>query len=167
MHFMFKNILLYQCSTILSLYIIYTVTQTPPPFKPCHLSLSLSLAEQTCTMAVTSSGPCYITKMFAGLVIYMLQIQIASSVMIAKSRHHNTFYKRSPMIQANQTSCALFIGTWVYDDTYPVYQSSACSIIDPEFNCQMFGRPDTDYLKYRWKPVNCELPRYGSIVITC
>ncbi|KAL1829026.1 hypothetical protein ACET3Z_007438 [Daucus carota] len=113
-------------------------------------------------MAVTSSGPCYITKMFAGLVIYMLQIQIASSVMIAKSRHHNTFYKRSPMIQANQTSCALFIGTWVYDDTYPVYQSSACSIIDPEFNCQMFGRPDTDYLKYRWKPVNCELPRFDG-----
>lgn len=67
------------------------------------------------------------------------------------------------MLQANQTSCALFMGTWVYDESYPLYQSSACPIIDPEFNCQMYGRPDSDYLKYRWKPANCELPRFNGL----
>lgn len=67
------------------------------------------------------------------------------------------------MLQANQTSCALFMGTWVYDESYPLYQSSACPIIDAEFNCQMYGRPDSDYLKYRWKPATCELPRFNGL----
>lgn len=62
--------------------------------------------------------------------------------------------------QSNQSECALFMGSWVHDETYPIYQASKCPIIDPEFNCQMYGRPDSNYLKYRWKPANCELPRY-------
>jgi len=56
------------------------------------------------------------------------------------------------------------VGSWVFDESYPFYQSSSCDIIDPEFNCQMNGRPDSDYLKYRWKPLNCELPRYKKII---
>lgn len=63
------------------------------------------------------------------------------------------------MFQTNQTNCALFAGTWVRDDTYPLYQYANCPIIDAQFNCQMYGRPDSDYLKYRWSPINCELPR--------
>lgn len=66
------------------------------------------------------------------------------------------------MLQANQSSCSLFVGSWVRDDTYPLY-SSSCPIIDPEFNCQAYGRPDTDYLKYRWKPVNCDPPRFNGL----
>ncbi|KAK6163191.1 hypothetical protein DH2020_000055 [Rehmannia glutinosa] len=61
----------------------------------------------------------------------------------------------------NQSSCALFMGSWVRDETYPEYQYS-CPMIDPQFNCQMYGRPDTDYLKYRWQPVNCQIPRFNG-----
>ncbi|KAH9701771.1 protein PMR5 [Citrus sinensis] len=67
------------------------------------------------------------------------------------------------MLQANQSTCALFVGTWVRDDTYPMYQSPECPIIDSEFNCQMNGRPDSDYLKYRWQPLNCQLPRFNGL----
>lgn len=66
------------------------------------------------------------------------------------------------MLLANLTSCQLFMGSWVYDETYPLYQSSSCPIIDSQFNCQMYGRPDIDYLKYRWKPANCHIPRYPA-----
>ncbi|GJX34700.1 protein PMR5 [Tanacetum coccineum] len=55
------------------------------------------------------------------------------------------------------------MGSWVHDETYPIYQASSCPLIDPEFNCQMYGRPDSDYLKYRWKPANCELPRFNGL----
>nr|GMD73397.1 protein PMR5-like [Ipomoea batatas]GME12580.1 protein PMR5-like [Ipomoea batatas] len=27
----------------------------------------------------------------------------------------------------------------------------------------MYGRPDTDYLKYRWKPANCDVPRFNGL----
>ncbi|WCJ34762.1 TRICHOME BIREFRINGENCE-LIKE 45 [Euphorbia peplus] len=66
------------------------------------------------------------------------------------------------MIQANQSRCSLFIGSWVRDESYPLYQSSNCPIIEPQFDCLKYGRPDSDYLKYRWKPLNCELPRFNG-----
>ncbi|KAE8705615.1 Protein trichome birefringence-like 45 [Hibiscus syriacus] len=68
------------------------------------------------------------------------------------------------MFQTNQTTCALFSGSWVRDDTYPLYKYSDCPLIDAEFNCQMYGRPDSDYLKYRWQPHDCVLPRFNGLV---
>ncbi|XP_075635546.1 protein PMR5 [Castanea sativa] len=98
------------------------------------------------------------------LCLLCVQPHIASSALIMSLRnHHKNHQHRRPMIQTNQSSCALFAGTWVRDDTYPVYQSSNCPVIDPEFNCQMYGRPDSDYLKYRWEPLNCQLPRFNGL----
>lgn len=68
-----------------------------------------------------------------------------------------------PIVRANWTNCNLFEGSWVPDKTYPVYKSSHCPIIDPEFNCQMYGRPDSGYQRYRWRPLNCELPRFNGL----
>ncbi|KAJ9145716.1 hypothetical protein P3X46_028062 [Hevea brasiliensis] len=98
------------------------------------------------------------------LCLVVLEMQIASSALIMSLRnHHKKQHNRRPMLQANQSTCALFVGTWVKDDTYPLYESSNCPFIDPQFNCQMYGRPDSDYLKYRWQPLNCELPRFNGL----
>lgn len=127
---------------------------------PCLLC-SVSIMAFLCSQ--TSCGVSVSTFFFSLLVLLSLQCHIASSALMLKTRHHHHNHQRIPSstVQANST-CALFVGTWVHDETYPLYQPSSCSIIDPEFNCQMYGRPDSDYLKYRWKPLNCELPRYNS-----
>ncbi|KAL7115528.1 hypothetical protein ACP275_04G188300 [Erythranthe tilingii] len=97
------------------------------------------------------------------LLEYSGSIVTVSSVLLVglKNHNNNNVHHRRPMLQANQSSCALFMGNWVHDDTYQPYQYS-CPIIDPEFNCQMYGRPDTDYLKFRWQPANCQIPRFNG-----
>ncbi|KAB2012588.1 hypothetical protein ES319_D09G100600v1 [Gossypium barbadense] len=98
-------------------------------------------------------------------VALLFQFQTGFSALIMSLKNHPGHPQhRRPMFQTNQSTCALFVGTWVRDDSYPLYQYSNCPIIDAEFNCQLYGRPDSDYLKYRWQPLNCVLPRFDGLV---
>ncbi|XP_010535816.1 PREDICTED: protein trichome birefringence-like 5 [Tarenaya hassleriana] len=58
--------------------------------------------------------------------------------------------------------CDLYKGTWVKDDQYPLYQPGSCPYVDEAFDCQRNGRRDSDYLQWRWKPDDCDLPRFNA-----
>ncbi|PIA40888.1 hypothetical protein AQUCO_02400150v1 [Aquilegia coerulea] len=60
------------------------------------------------------------------------------------------------------SNCDLYSGKWVKDEQYPLYQPSTCPYVDEAFSCQGNGRPDSEYLKWRWKPDGCELPRFNA-----
>ncbi|PIN09188.1 hypothetical protein CDL12_18230 [Handroanthus impetiginosus] len=60
------------------------------------------------------------------------------------------------------SGCDFFQGSWLYDDSYPLYNTSMCSFIEKEFDCLGNGRLDKLYLKYRWKPSGCELPKFSG-----
>ncbi|KAM7518730.1 hypothetical protein LguiB_017692 [Lonicera macranthoides] len=63
----------------------------------------------------------------------------------------------------NSTSeCNFFDGKWVYDESvYPLYNSSECPFTERGFNCLANGRKGKDYLKWRWKPKNCDILRFN------
>lgn len=58
--------------------------------------------------------------------------------------------------------CDISIGRWVKDDTYPLYKPDSCPFVDKKFNCQQNGRPDAKYIRWRWAPRHCTVPRFNG-----
>ncbi|KAL3752070.1 hypothetical protein ACJRO7_012827 [Eucalyptus globulus] len=58
--------------------------------------------------------------------------------------------------------CDVYAGRWVRDESYPLYLPGSCPHIDEPFNCFVNGRRDSGYLKYRWQPNDCDIPRLSG-----
>ncbi|KAH9319059.1 hypothetical protein KI387_020828, partial [Taxus chinensis] len=58
--------------------------------------------------------------------------------------------------------CNIFDGKWVVDSSYPLYRTRSCSFIDEAFDCEGNGRKDLGYMKWRWQPRDCNLPRFNA-----
>jgi hypothetical protein len=56
--------------------------------------------------------------------------------------------------------CDLYHGNWVHDPLGPLYTNNTCPVITQMQNCQGNGRPDKDYENWRWKPFQCDIPRF-------
>ncbi|PSS33613.1 Protein trichome birefringence-like [Actinidia chinensis var. chinensis] len=65
--------------------------------------------------------------------------------------------KRESLV-ATTKGCDIFSGEWMPNPEGPYYTNTTCWAIQNHQNCMHFGRPDTEYLKWRWKPEDCELP---------
>ncbi|PWA75071.1 TRICHOME BIREFRINGENCE-LIKE 6 [Artemisia annua] len=61
-----------------------------------------------------------------------------------------------------ESVCDVTNGKWMYDEGYKLYSSSSCSFIDEGFNCEGNGRLDKGYMNWRWKPHDCDIPRFNA-----
>ncbi|KAJ9682964.1 hypothetical protein PVL29_018808 [Vitis rotundifolia] len=57
--------------------------------------------------------------------------------------------------------CDMIGGKWTQSPKGPYYTNVTSRILDQQ-NCMKFGRPDTEFLKWRWKPDECELPMFDA-----
>ncbi|KAJ0100004.1 hypothetical protein Patl1_21526 [Pistacia atlantica] len=59
-------------------------------------------------------------------------------------------------------SCDIFSGRWIpYPEGPPYYSNESCRSIMDQHNCMKFGRPDKEFMNWRWKPNECELPLFN------
>lgn len=58
--------------------------------------------------------------------------------------------------------CDIFHGRWVSDEHEPYYPAGSCPYLDDVFNCHKNGRPDDGFLKWRWQPYDCDIPRLNA-----
>lgn len=72
--------------------------------------------------------------------------------------HHKEVITTPNYNKPPQKDCDLFSGEWVPNPEGPYYTNETCYAIQEHQNCMRFGRPDTGFLKWRWKPDECELP---------
>nr|XP_017243677.1 PREDICTED: protein trichome birefringence-like 5 isoform X2 [Daucus carota subsp. sativus] len=60
-------------------------------------------------------------------------------------------------------SCNLYVGSWIKDEeNYPIYKPGTCPYVDRAYDCQTNGRKDVEYMKWRWKPDGCNIPRFNA-----
>ena len=82
-------------------------------------------------------------------------------------------HESSPVISAVSSSsslnstteiegCDIFSGKWIPHPEEPYYNNEICPWIIDQQNCVKFGRPDREYMHWRWKPNECELPFFNA-----
>ncbi|KAJ6978110.1 protein YLS7 [Populus alba] len=63
---------------------------------------------------------------------------------------------------SDDSGCDLYRGSWFYDSLGPLYTNNTCPVLTQMQNCQGNGRPDKEYENWRWKPSQCNLPRFDA-----
>lgn len=64
--------------------------------------------------------------------------------------------------RGNNDVCDYSYGRWVRRrrDVDETSYGEECRFLDPGFRCLNNGRKDSGFLKWRWQPHGCDLPRY-------
>ncbi|CAH8275402.1 unnamed protein product [Arabidopsis lyrata] len=83
------------------------------------------------------------------------------------SKAEDTISASSPPHDDSETAsaepeCDLYQGSWFYDPGGPLYTNNSCPVLTQMQNCQGNGRPDKGYENWRWKPSQCDLPRFDA-----
>ncbi|XP_009801263.1 protein trichome birefringence-like 19 [Nicotiana tabacum] len=74
-----------------------------------------------------------------------------------------TSINHSEKVGIKQQTCNLFEGKWIPFPYGPYYTNETNCAIDDRQNCMKFGRLDRDFIHWRWKPDDCELPLFDAM----
>ncbi|KAJ7980336.1 Protein trichome birefringence [Quillaja saponaria] len=142
---------------LLSLFLISS-SLTDHSSTATHTTLSspyLSASNYTIDVsAITSSNTHFVSDVQSNCTL--------NSITTAVEKSHGIPRNAEPDMISDLASCNIFDGNWILDASDPVYQPGSCPYLDDAFNCFKNGRPDSYYLRYRWKPHGCHIPRGGQ-----
>ncbi|KAK9742469.1 hypothetical protein RND81_03G175400 [Saponaria officinalis] len=74
---------------------------------------------------------------------------------------YNAPPKHGPLPRTKNPKCDIFSGEWVPNPDAPYYTNTSCWAIHEHQNCMKYGRPDSEFMKWKWKPNECELPLFN------
>ncbi|XP_075111684.1 protein trichome birefringence-like 26 [Nicotiana tabacum] len=97
-------------------------------------------------------------RLFLSSFVQFSTVEVSDTAFVSNKTSSDLTMDRST---SQNGKCDLFKGDWVQDPTGPFYTNHTCYSIEAHQNCMRNGRPDTGYLYRRWKPKDCEIPKFN------
>ncbi|KAL4353025.1 hypothetical protein GQ457_06G026380 [Hibiscus cannabinus] len=94
--------------------------------------------------------------------IFTLSLILISSITLSFLKSPRSPLPLPSIPRSLDKYCDVFKGKWVPYPQGPYYSNETCRLIVDQQNCMKFGRPDTEFMKWRWKPDDCELPLFDA-----
>ncbi|XP_047311568.1 protein trichome birefringence-like 19 [Impatiens glandulifera] len=88
-------------------------------------------------------------------------IRAAVSVDRLPNSHSAAGSSADDIVIPTDDKCDIFSGEWVPDPKAPYYTNHTCWAIHEHQNCMKYGRPDTGFTKWKWRPDGCDLPVFN------
>ncbi|XP_039015741.1 protein trichome birefringence-like 8 [Hibiscus syriacus] len=103
---------------------------------------------------------CFIFILISSIIV----LNLGSSSKSIPFFRFDHFFPRKPIPNHYKQPCDYSYGQWVrVNDKYKVQlYDENCSFLDPGFRCRQNGRKNIDYLKWRWQPHGCYVPRFNA-----
>ncbi|KAE9613409.1 hypothetical protein Lal_00016016 [Lupinus albus] len=139
---------------------------TSNTFKYQSLSVTKRLVPWTiCTLFLLLPVTLLCLYLFFYPIFFSPEIQLPPLTPITITSHSSlslppTSTMSSEKDVVHETPCDYSNGEWIQDTIGPLYTATTCNTIKESEKCIPNGRPDTDYLYWKWKPSQCHLPRF-------
>ncbi|CAA3009109.1 ALTERED XYLOGLUCAN 4-like [Olea europaea subsp. europaea] len=101
----------------------------------------------------------FFTVLFSFYLLYHPRSTVNYTTNINQEYNQTTVFTQP--YKNDSRSCNLFKGQWILDERGSMYTNFSCKTIPYKRNCFLNGREDRDFLHWRWKPDQCELPRFS------
>uniref|UniRef100_M1BUD6 Uncharacterized protein n=2 Tax=Solanum tuberosum TaxID=4113 RepID=M1BUD6_SOLTU len=120
----------------------------------------------------------FLSTLLLAFIIFFIIIILYSEVFsfIFTQSHSSNYNSISRIIQRKkeklafaigerEEGCDVFSGSWVWDNNSRPLYTEDCPYIQPQLTCQQHGRPDHDYLYWRWQPHSCSIPSFNATLM--
>ncbi|KAL9244462.1 hypothetical protein vseg_018237 [Gypsophila vaccaria] len=84
-------------------------------------------------------------------------------IILGESKKGTNDEKMDLRMSRAEKKCNIFQGRWVYrpEEARP-YDAQTCPFLEEKMSCQMNGRPDSEYEKWRWEANDCDIPLFDG-----
>ncbi|XP_068641645.1 protein trichome birefringence-like 19 [Aristolochia californica] len=124
-----------------------------------HTTPRLVLLLLTLTLTIFTVIPLYYPISTPFFLFKSFSLSSSSSSVPGYS--HSGSSDSDVIINYSAEECDIFTGEWVPNPKAPYYTNTTCWAIHDHQNCMKYGRPDADFMKWKWKPDGCELPVFN------
>ncbi|XP_057458159.1 protein trichome birefringence-like 34 [Lotus japonicus] len=105
-----------------------------------------------------------IRNAFQSLAAILTTILVVTAIYL--TQEGGQWFQERTLSAESLSKCNFFSGKWVFDNkSYPIYKEQQCTFMSDQLACEKFGRKDLSYQNWKWKPHQCDLPRFNATAL--